>query len=126
MPARRIEHISFQIDEAAGKIRWGDPTRVGMQAKPIKQVDNVLGETHADGHVANRVFEDEIPTNDPGDEFAHGGVRVGIGAARDRNHGGELRITDGCETADNAHQNERKGYGRTSAGTPEGSRMVNK
>src|SRR5712675_857616 len=66
VPARGVERIPFQVDEAPGKVSGGDPTRVGMKAKPIKEVDNMLGKTNADGHVADRIFQDKVPADNPG------------------------------------------------------------
>ena len=60
----------------------------------------MLRESDTHRHIAYRVFENEIPADDPGDEFAHGRVGVGISAARDGNHCGEFRVTNGGEAAD--------------------------
>ena len=124
MPAGRIEHGSLQIIQSAGKIGRRNPTRVRMQAEPIEQAHHVRRKTHADSHVADRVFEDEIPANDPGDEFSHRCVRVGVRAARDGNHGGKLRVANRCETTDDRHQNERKRNGRPGARPSKRSGMV--
>ena len=50
------------------------------------------GEPDADGHIADRVFENEVPAYDPGDELAHGGIRVCVRAARDGDHGGQFGV----------------------------------
>src|SRR5215471_4970406 len=66
------------------------------------------GESNADGHVADSVFKDKVPADNPRDKFAHGGVGVCVGAAGDGNHGGKLGVTDGGETASDGDENEGK------------------
>src|ERR1700730_14725278 len=95
-----------------------------MHTKPIQETYDVRGETDADGHVADGVFEDEIPADDPGDEFAHGGVRVGVGAAGDGDHGCELGVADRSEAANNGDQHEGKRDGGARTGPAEGGGMV--
>src|SRR5271155_5117529 len=95
-----------------------------MQAEPIEQGDHVGGETYADGHVAYGVFQDEVPADDPGDELAHGGVGVSVGAAGNGDHGGQLGVTDGGKSADDGHQDERKRDRGARSGAAEGSRVV--
>ena len=45
----------------------------------------------------DQVLEDEVPTDDPRDELAHRGVRVGVGAASDGDHRGHLRVAKARE-----------------------------
>src|SRR5690606_33732720 len=53
------------------------------------------------------------PANNPGDQFAHSNIGVGISATRDRDHGGKFRITKtGKGTADGGYH-KRKRYGRS-------------
>src|SRR6266853_466959 len=77
------------------------------------------------GHITDGVFEYEVPTNDPGDELAHSGVRVRVGAAGDRNHRGEFGVTQRGEPADNRHQHERYGNRGSRARPSERRRPVN-
>src|SRR5258708_38134762 len=97
-----------------------------MDAEPIEKINQVRGKADAYGHVADGIFEDEVPTDDPGDKFAHGGVGVGVGAAGDGDHGGEFGVTDGSEAAGDGDQDERESDGRACAGTAEGCGMMNK
>src|SRR5271154_1040836 len=60
------------------------------------------------GHVADGVFQNEIPPDDPGDEFAHRGVRVRVGAAGDGNHRGEFSVADGSKSACDGDQYKGK------------------
>ncbi len=68
-----------------------------MDAEPVQQIDDVRGEADADAHVGEGVFEDEVPADDPGDEFAERGVGVGVGGAGDGDHAGELGVAEAGE-----------------------------
>ena len=116
--------LPCKVGEAAGQIGGRNPARTRVNAEPIEQVDDVRGEADADGHVADGVFENQIPADDPRDEFAHGGVGVGVGAAGDGNHGGEFGITDRSESADDGDEDEGQGDRRAGAGAAEGGGMV--
>jgi len=89
------------------------------------ETNNVRGEPYANGHVADRVLENEVPAYDPGDEFTHRSVRVGVRAAGNRNHGGQFGVANRCESAHDRHQDEGQRDGWSGSGTSEGSRMVN-
>src|ERR1700744_6400359 len=95
-----------------------------MNTEPVHEVDDVGGESDADGHIADRIFENQVPADDPGNEFAHGGVGVGVGAASDGDHGGELGVANRSEAADNRDENEREGNGRASAGAAKRFRVI--
>jgi hypothetical protein len=56
----------------------------------------------------DRVLEHQVPADDPGEELAEGGVGVGVGAARDRNHRRELGVAERRERAADAGQHERE------------------
>ncbi len=77
----------------------------------------------ADAHVAEGVFEDQIPADDPGDQFAQRGVGVGVGRAGDGDHGGQFGVAKAGEGADDGHQNQRKRQRRSGSG-PSGERRV--
>src|SRR5262252_4274893 len=98
MPARAVNHVALQIAEARWQISRRYPARIGMQSNQVEKIDDVLGKADADGHIADGVLEDEIPADNPGDEFAHGGIGVSVSAAGDGNHGGELGVTDGSKS----------------------------
>ncbi len=116
MPAWLVDRVALQVGEAGGQEGGRDPTRAGAHAEPIHEVDNVGGEANAHRHVADGVLQDEIPAYDPGDQFAHGGVGVGVGAAGDGNHRGELGIAEPGEGADDRHQNDGESEGRPCSG----------
>ena len=62
-------------------------------SKPVEHAIRVLAPRDRDRRRANRVFENQIPADDPRDQLTHGRVRIGVGAACHGNHGGELRVT---------------------------------
>ena len=74
------------------------------------------GEADADAHVGEGVFEDEVPADDPGDEFAEGGVGVGVGRSGDGNHGREFGVAEAGEDADDGDEDQREGEGGSGAG----------
>ena len=86
-----------------------------MHAEPIHEVNDVGGEADADRHVADGIFQDEIPTDDPGDQLAHGGIGVGVGAAGDGNHRRQLCVAEPGEGADDRHQHDGKSQRRSCA-----------
>ena len=59
-----------------------------------------------------RVFEQQIPADDPGGEFAEHRVAVGIRAAGDGNHAGELGVAQcrrrAADTGDQERQRDRR------------------
>src|ERR1039458_2387064 len=65
---------------------------------------------------ADGVFDDEIPTNDPGEDFAQSGVTVGVCRTGNRNQGGEFGVTQASKDAARARQNERQYDGWASEG----------
>src|SRR6266851_3039722 len=76
----------------------------------------VVGPTYRDRDVTYGVFDDQIPADDPGDDFAKGRVRVGVGRARYRNHRGEFGITERCKRADDGSDHERNHQRGSGAG----------
>jgi len=125
MPARCVEHASLQIAQSAREIGRRNPSRIGVQSEPIEQAHHVRRKTNAYGHVADSVLKNEIPADDPGDEFPHRRVRVCVRAAGNGNHGGKLRVAHRRESTHNGHQNKGKSDGRPGAGASKGSGMVN-
>ena len=69
------------------------------EAEFLDEGDKVAGPADGDGGGGEEVFEDEVPADDPGKELAHGGIGVGVGAAGDGDHGGELRVAEAGEKA---------------------------
>src|SRR5437879_11752208 len=95
-----------------------------MPSKPIEHVNQMRREPHTYRHVADGILEDQVPADDPGDQLAHGRVRVRVRAACDGNHRGQLGVTQSCETADDGYQDQRQGEGRSRAGAAKCRCMV--
>ncbi len=119
-----VKIVAGQILQAGGQIGGRDPHQRRMQAEPVQQIDNVGGKAHADAHVAEGVFENQIPADDPGDQLAQGGVGIGVGRAGDGNHGRQFGVTEAGEDADDGHQHQRKRQRRSRAGPPGHGRVV--
>ena len=124
MPARRVERVSLQVAQSAGEIGRRNPSRIGVQPEPIEQAHHVRRKTDAYGHIADGIFKNEIPADDPGDEFPHRRVRVGVRTAGNGNHGGKLRVAHRREAANDRHQNEGNSDGRPGAGASKRSGMM--
>ena len=78
----------------------------------------VAAEAYGDRDVAHGVFENQIPADDPGEDFAQRGVGIGVGAAGDRNHGGQFGVAKSGKTAGDGHEQKRDSDGRSSGWTP--------
>jgi len=124
MPTRAVEHVAAKVGEPARQVRGGNPSGIGVDAKPVEQIDHMSRETYTNRHVGNGIFENEVPADDPRDEFAHGGVGVRVGAACDGDHCCEFGVTDRSKGADDGHQNKGDGDGGSGTGSTEGLRMI--
>ena len=100
----------FELEER-GAVAVGQPGRqLDAESGQERREVAAPGDRHRD--VADRVFEDQIPADDPGDQLAERRIRIGVGAARLRNHRRQLRVAEAGQRADGAEQQERE----TSAG----------
>ena len=61
-----------------------------------------------DGGRDHGVLQHQVPTDDPREQLAHGGVRVGVGRARHRHHRRELRVAQRREDAGDPGHHERE------------------
>src|SRR5262249_6443105 len=75
-----------------------------------------------DGGGAEEIFENEVPPDDPGDELTERRVAVGVRAAGDRNHRGELGVAEASEQASKSGEHERQNDRRTGVLRRGGSR----
>ena len=82
--------------------------------KPEQRVE-VVAPRDRDRDVADGVFEDQIPADDPRDELTERRVRVGVGASGLRNHRRQLRVAERRERARHAEQQEREDQRRAGA-----------
>jgi len=62
---------------------------------------------------ADRVFENQVPADDPGEEFAEGGVAISIGAASHWHERGEFAVAQRGEDGGQPGERERKHHRRT-------------
>ena len=94
-----------EVDEGAveGAGGGGHPDRQ-VDAEPVEDALEVTAPADGHGHGAHRVLEDQVPADHPGDDLAQGRVGVGVGAARDGDHGRELRVAEGGEGAGQPRQ----------------------
>ena len=107
VPAGGVEVFAGEILQAGGQVGGRDPLDRQVEAEPVEQIDDVGGEADADAHVGEGVLEDQVPADDPGDEFAEGGVGVGVGRAGNRNHRREFGVAEAGKDADDGDEHER-------------------
>ena len=75
--------------------------RGDIDAEVVEKFDGVAGPSDGDGGGGEEVFQDKVPADDPGEQFAEASIGVGIGAACGGNHSGVFGVTEaGKETAD--------------------------
>ncbi len=74
------------------------PVRQFNPSQP-EQIIEITGPPDGDCDTGYAVFENQIPTGNPGQEFSQGGIRIGIGGAGHGNHGGKLCIAECREGA---------------------------
>ena len=85
-------------------------------AEVAEEADDVAGPADGDGGRADRVFEDQVPADDPGDELAQRRIGIGVGAAGNRDDGGHLRVAEAGKGAGKAAKHEGECDGRAGVG----------
>ena len=109
---RRIRALQQAVDRRIGAQQGraiaGRQPRRHHDADPLQQRIEVVAPRNRDRDVADRVLEDQVPADDPCDQLAERRVRIDIGAARLRNHRGQLRVAESGERARGAQQDERE------------------
>ena len=88
--------------------RRRDQFRRQIEAKIPGKADEIARPSNRDRDRAYRVFEDQVPADDPGDEFAERRVGIGIGAAADRNGRRHLGVAQPGECAGDGTEHERQ------------------
>src|SRR5215470_8047793 len=88
----------------------------------LQERDEGAAPTAGDGGRSKSVFEDQVPADDPSDDFAKRRVTVGIRRSGDRDHGGEFRVAQASKYAAKASQNVRQhdGWARIEGGSRSG------
>ena len=104
------------------------PRRQSRAASPAPTLSinprRITRPAHRDRAHHQRIFEDQAPADDPGEQLAEHDIGIGIGAARGRDHGRHLGIGQRRGGADDAGDGEgedhrRPGLGRADAGQGE-------
>ena len=88
-----------------------------MNAQPVEQIDHMRGKSDTHAHVAEGIFQDQVPADDPGHQLAHGGVGIGVGRSGDGDHAAQFGVTQPGKAADDRHQHHGQREGRSGAGT---------
>ena len=78
-----------------------------VDADAAEEADRVARPAHGDRGGGEQVLEQQVPADEPREERPEGGVGVGVGGARDRDHRGELGVADGGERGGDAREHER-------------------
>ena len=86
-----------------------------VEAHVLEHFIEVLAPRDGDGGRTDRVFEHQVPANDPRDQLTHRRVGVRVCAARDRNHRGKFRVAEPGERAAQTGHEERERDGRAGA-----------
>src|ERR1019366_4835005 len=77
-------------------------------AKVVQERYDIARPADGDGDGPDGVFEDQVPTDDPGEQFAQSGIAVSVGAAGHWDERGELAVTERGEDRSHAGQYERQ------------------
>ncbi len=114
---RRDDQHGRQVHECAGShhlevARTLGEGRVGERggqhdAELVEEAHHVSGPADRDRGRGEQVLEDQVPADEPRDELAERGVRVGVRAARDGNHRRELGVAEAREGATESRDQER-------------------
>jgi hypothetical protein len=89
----------------------GNDLRREMNPEVVEQADEIAAPSGRDRGGAEGVLENQVPADDPGDEFAQSCVAVGVGRTTNGNHRSEFGIAERGEGAGDAGDDEAKGYG---------------
>src|SRR5437588_11029088 len=91
-----------------------------MDAEASKKGHQVAAPSGGDRSCSECIFDNQVPADDPGKEFAEGGIAIGIGGAGHGNNRGKLGVPkagkDASGTSKNEGNNERSPGNRTVGG----------
>src|SRR5688572_21824512 len=90
-----------------------------------QQTDHVARPSDRDRGCRDRIFQNEVPAYEPGDELTHDGVGVGIRASSHWNHRSQLRVSQRGERTNGAGYSERQHQARTRAFRADGREHEN-
>ena len=101
--------------ELSSAVRYPCVIQSGNRDPAAEQRLEVVAPRDRDRHVADRVLEDQIPADDPGDDLAQRRVRIRVRAAGLRNHRRQLGVAEPRQRAHRAEQHEREDERRAGA-----------
>ncbi len=84
-----------------------------IDAEILCKADDIAGPADRHRNGADRIFQDKVPSDDPGHDLAERGVGIGVGAAADRHGRRHFRIAQACEGAGHRAEQERQRYRRS-------------
>ena len=113
--SRVDQRLNVRVRAQEGRAVTGIQPGGQINANTSRQRGEVVARGNRHRNVSDGVFENEIPSDDPGNDLTESGIRVRVGAARLRNHRGELRIAQCGQRTRAAKQQERKNQSRTGA-----------
>src|ERR1051326_6254983 len=83
-----------------------------LDSEPMQQLYHVTGPTYRDSGRSDGILDHEVPSDDPCQQLAHGGVGIGISAPRTRDHGGKLAVAHARKGATDSRHYERDHHRR--------------
>src|SRR5438876_401473 len=102
--------VSGHLGQGAQLRRRGGEARGDPDAEQSQQGHEMARPADTHRGSAGGVFEHQVPADDPGRELAHGGVGVGVGAARDRHGARHLGVAETGERTRDADEDHREGH----------------
>ena len=103
----------MNIVESIASKRRACESRGQMDMEVIEETYEIAGPASANARGGHQIFQYHVPTYKPRHEATHGGVGIGIGAARLRNHRGELGVAKPGKEAAKSGDDEREHHRRS-------------
>ncbi len=91
----------------------GGKFRRNLNPEISQKRNHVTGPAHGHGDGTHRIFQSQVPADDPCEQLAQRRVAVSVGAAGHGNQRGEFGITQRGERRDDARQREGKHHRRS-------------
>jgi hypothetical protein len=107
------DHRCRKIEDAAAEGTRRERRR-NNDTPAFHQADEITRPSDRNRAGANRIFEDQRPTDHPGEQFAHHRIGVGVSGSSDGNHRGKLGIAERRDRADEARDHEAEHHRRAS------------
>ena len=83
-----------------------------VDTQPSQQLHDVGAPAGRDRGRPECIFENQVPADDPGEDFAQRCIAIRVGRSRDRNQRSELGVAQTGKSATHAGQDEREHDGR--------------